>query len=209
MEQLNQFYSFLMNGKSTYGGSNKGSFEIAYRPLYFVQFLFKDVSSPKFLQDNQFAIEDLGFLAQDIDLPNFELDSDDDVTVKNFAGVYKAPGNGDIIPESNNFVIQFLDTEHSCFEYFFLPWMKEIREIKSQRRSIYPMLRAQVKVFLFKNTIQNPDDVLSATENDIKMTYILDGVYPKRIDSPTLSYGTNNTLIRSVGFEFNNVDVDT
>ena len=175
-------------------------FTPAYRPLFAVDFSFP-TGKPSFI--STYDIDNLRYLVQNVDLPNFQIESKDDLEVNNFVGSFKGPGNANIIPESQAFAIGFIDAEQSVHEEFFLPWLKEVVDSQKKNSNKYPFTRCNVNVSLFKNNV----DTNNYKESDVKITYTISGVYPNRIDSPSLAYGPQGEMpIRSVGFEFNKVN---
>jgi len=186
MNLASEFKSLLQNDKD-------GTFEIAYRPLFRVQFTFQH--DPKFLRKSDFKLTYIPFLVHSVDLPNFQIDSEGGVEIKNFNGVTKGPGNVTIVPESNDLTIEFLDTQRSIFERFFIPWINETLKVKNSERSQYPFSRAKVYV-----------DLIDNLQTKVTSTYIVSGVYPNRVESPSLSQDPSGSkIIRSVNFEFNKI----
>lgn len=188
----------LLSQYKSYRQSGKPEFELAFRPLFAIDFTnFTGVIESRFNTDY------LRYLVTEIDLPNFQVDAEGGYEVKNLAGAFKGIGNVNIVPESNDLTITFLDTERSCFEYFFVPWLEKVVAVDNRGDTPFP--RAKLNVYLFKNNTKPKSDF---GESDVAIRYEIDGVYPTKVDSPNLSYG-DNEVKRSVGFEFNKVRVVT
>lgn len=187
--------TFLRDFKNKFAGGDP-RFTIATRKHYFLQFTFPSIRNGLYTAYSQ---DDLGYLVQSIDLPNFQLRSEEgegELTVKNLFGTYRITDNTTFLPDTNSFTIHFLDTEIPIFENFFFPWMRKIVDGKERNDSQY---RGTLYVSVYDNQ-DNPKP---------RIQYTMDGVFPIMIDTPNLSYSPNVNLTRTVVFAFNEVKIES
>lgn len=193
-EYLKKFKKLFSSGNS--------KFKLAARYHFFITFSFTDSIDGRFnsIKWN----DDIGYLVQKLDVPNFvlrDIQSVDDLTVKNQLGAYRIIDNATFLPETNELTITFLDTELPIFESFFFPWMKAVSTSQQPNKNFnkskerYP--RALIRIRIYDN------------ENTKKIiTYEINGAFPIHVDTPTLNYASNdNSYTRTVVFAFNEIKV--
>jgi len=142
-----------------------------------------------------FFPDNLGLYIQNFDLPNLALDEDGAAVIKNPRGTYKVPGDSLIIPESNSFSIDFLETELPIIETVFVPWLEKVVNIRES--NTYPFPKAKVRVDIL--SVVNPEKVILA--------YEFYGVYPIQITLPTLGQEAATTTSRPITFAFDKTKV--
>jgi hypothetical protein len=162
--------------------------QVVTRQFFFVTFSSSNVVDLEFPSD-------LGLYVQNFDLPNLTLDDDGAVVIKNPRGTFKVPGDSLIIPESNAFTIDFLETEVPIIENIFIPWLEKVVNVRESNS--YPFPKANVRVDIF------------STENvkDIIFSYIFYGVYPTQITLPTLGQAAQTDISRPITFAFDKTKV--
>jgi len=190
---IQEFYSRMSSGDERY--------EIAHRPLFSLDFSFPngETFKTKATRDILWKSTELKYLVQDIDMPNLTISASQKegkgYEEEGFVGAAKGPGGYVVLPEGHNDVeISFLDTQHSVFEYYFLPWLEEVVTVQSNSKFV-PFTRANIFIYVFKNDY-----------SEVKYTYNVQGAYPKTIETPKFEYGSSNkTPVRTVTFEYNNI----
>ena len=190
---LSKFKQLFASGDSQY--------KLAIRTHFFVQFTFDHYKSG--LYKNLHNSDSLGYLVQNIDIPNFVLrgkESGDSLVVKNQLGAYRIVDDSTFLPENNSFVVHFLDTELPLFEEFFYPWMQDVSTSKVDKQSGSKIPRATIYVSAYDNM-----------NDKMVLQYQIKGAFPIHIDAPTLSYepSVNAKNTRTVVFAFNEVVIAT
>lgn len=179
--------SYLQTFKQLISDTTKSEFRIAARYQYFVSFYFP----------NGINAEYLGYLVQSVDIPDFSLEEDTEGVIKNEVGTFKHPGlNSKIIPSTNTFTIEFLDTETPIFETFFIPWLHSVINVKAN--GTYPFLRGDIRI-----------DYMDNPNNKIMMTYKIIGAYPTFVDAPDSSYRGLEKITRKVNFACNRIELES
>ncbi|HPM74207.1 MAG TPA: hypothetical protein PLA71_00630 [Saccharofermentans sp.] len=198
MSLLAEWYSKFQNNS----GSDDGKFTIAFRPKCVFKLSFEDNSRPNFLSSTEYNIDDLSYLFVSCNLPNIQINPEGQPNVSNFAGNFIGPGSNPIAADKQTFSVVFLDTEYPVIENFFVPWMMENVEARSERRSRYPLVRSTIELYYFWN--ESTAGKL-ASEDDISLIYKIYGAYPTFVDTPDSDYAATTPKTRSVGFEFNKI----
>jgi len=154
----------------------------------------------------------LHLLAQSVNLPNFTLDEERSITIKNNRGAFPIPGEGLSLPENNKVTISFLETEIPIIETFFIPWMEHITKVSKQssrsRNSneslYYPFLKSKIDVILLKS-----DQSGNESTTDEILRYRLHGAYPTFIALPDLNHTMATAIpLREVTFAFTKTTVE-
>ena len=138
--------------------------------------------------------DNLSLYVQGFDLPNMVINEDPTI-VKNTVGSTNIPSEGFIMPETNIFSIDILETEMPFIEKYIVPWFKQCVSVYNTGL-MYPLPRAKVYV-----------DILSSDAMNILYTYIFDGVFPSLIALPVLGQTARQEISRSVTFSFNKTDI--
>ena len=167
--------------------------QVVPRQYFWVQFSYIGIKS-------LIPIDDIGLYVRGFDLPNLSLDEDGAVVIKNPRGTYKVPGDSLIIPESNSFTIDFLETEYPIIEDLFVPWLEQVVNIR--RSGQYPFPKAEVVVYIL-----SANDPGNISEKNIIMEYTFSGTYPTLISLPTLTNDKNDSIARTITFAFNKTHI--
>ena len=149
--------NYLKKFKELFSSGNS-QFKIATRYHFFLTFTHMNTIDGLF--GSKAWGDDIGFLVQKLDIPNFvlrDVQSVEDLTVKNPLGAYRIIDNATFLPETNEFTITFLDTEIPIFESYFFPWMKAVstsqapdeKKTVSKQKERYP--RALIHISIFDN----------------------------------------------------------
>lgn len=144
---------------------------------------------------NNVWLDNFKYLLTEVDIPNFNLHgTSEGLIIKTPIGKFMMPGNTSIT-SYDELSLSFIDTDESIIENFFHPWMQY--NIASNLGS-KQFIRAKFTIWPLMQDGSTP-----------RFQYQIDGAYPVRIQTPTMSQTPAGSLsIRKIDFDYNKVNVE-
>jgi len=177
-------------------GDNR--FKVLQNYLFYITIDFDQVASPGFDSNHlflpleeeieKFDDSSIKLLVRSVDVPNITADANE--AILNEFGYATFPSDK-IIPDTNEVIIGFLNTEYSIHENLFVEWIKET----TADRYIYadrPFRKATINI-----------DFFDQRHKKIVFSYVFKDCFPRTIMTLNGDYGGAVDEVRTVTFLFN------
>lgn len=145
----------------------------------------------------QFVPEDLGYMIQDIQAPNW-LIKDGLIPINTPIGMWVAPSNSFVGVDNGVLTLSMFDTEKPIFEEFFLPWMElVVAHSKEENAFSYSFLKA---TFYVKVT---------SSDNNIPLyNYKFHNVFPYVVDARNFDQKSTEIPVRKVALSCTDMEYE-